>query len=107
VQPGSEDSGIASVEALAAGTPIVALGRGGILDIVDDGVHGILYQEADDVDSLVAAIDKSLNFRFNEVKLKSRARSFSTIRFSARIRSAVARCLTEPEVSAYDPKPSS
>ncbi len=107
VQPGIEDFGIASVEALAAGTPVVALGKGGILDIVDHGVHGVLYQEAGEADSLAAAIDKSLDFRFNEAKLKSRARSFSTIRFSARLRSAAARYLTEPEVTADDPKASS
>ena len=43
LQPGLEDFGIASVEALAAGTPVVALGRGGVLDIVRDTQDGILY----------------------------------------------------------------
>jgi hypothetical protein len=37
VQPGVEDFGIASVEALACGTPVVALDAGGVLDIVEDG----------------------------------------------------------------------
>lgn len=32
--PGEEDFGIVGVEALAAGTPVVALGRGGMLDVL-------------------------------------------------------------------------
>jgi glycosyltransferase involved in cell wall biosynthesis len=37
--PGEEDFGIVGVEALATGTPVVALGRGGMLDIV--GAPGV------------------------------------------------------------------
>ncbi len=44
IQPGVEDFGIASVEALACGTPIIAYGKGGITEIIDNGVQGILYQ---------------------------------------------------------------
>ena len=37
VQPGEEDFGIVSVEALASGKPIIGLGRGGILEIAPEG----------------------------------------------------------------------
>ncbi len=40
--PGEEDFGIVGVEALAAGTPVVALGRGGMLDIVGSREDGFL-----------------------------------------------------------------
>ncbi len=43
LQPGIEDFGIAAVEALACGTPVVAVGAGGVLDIVDDAGLGVLY----------------------------------------------------------------
>ena len=46
LQPGIEDFGIAAVEALAAGTPVVALGRGGVVDIVEDGIHGVCSTRA-------------------------------------------------------------
>ncbi len=81
LQPGVEDFGISSVEALACGTPMVATGRGGILDIVDDGVHGTLYTEEDSAEALAEAIDKTLNLRFNKLDLRKRAETFSTKRF--------------------------
>jgi len=85
VQPGVEDFGIAPVEALACGTPVVALGRGGVLDIVEDGVHGVLVEPAPDeeerVRRLAAAIDKARGMRFNTLKLRQRAEEFSIDRF--------------------------
>ena len=85
LQPGVEDFGIAPVEALACGTPVVALGRGGVLDIVTDGVHGVLADPAGDdgqrVRALAAAIDKAREIRFNPLELRLRAESFSLDRF--------------------------
>jgi glycosyltransferase involved in cell wall biosynthesis len=85
LQPGVEDFGIAPVEALACGTPVVALGRGGVLDIVIDGVHGVLADPAGDdgqrVRALAAAIDKARGIRFNPLELRLRAESFSLDRF--------------------------
>jgi glycosyltransferase involved in cell wall biosynthesis len=90
LQPGIEDFGIAPVEALACGTPVVALGRGGVLDIVEDGVHGVLYQDSDrdsdGEDSLRDAIDKASQIRFNSLNLRRRAEEFSTQRFLERMR---------------------
>ena len=52
--PGDEDFGILPIEALACGTPVIALGRGGVAETVDDSV-GRLYAEPT-VDSLCEAI---------------------------------------------------
>jgi glycosyltransferase involved in cell wall biosynthesis len=52
--PGEEDFGIVPIEALACGTPVIALGRGGVAETVDDRV-GRLYQEASS-EGLAAAI---------------------------------------------------
>lgn len=98
LQPGIEDFGIAPVEALACGTPVVAAGRGGVLDIVEDGVHGVLYEplttnslvdQAAERDSLVAAIDKFEEIRFNKLKLVRRAQTFSNDQFTQRVRACV------------------
>lgn len=42
--PGDEDFGILPIEALACGTPVIALGRGGVAETVDESV-GRLYDE--------------------------------------------------------------
>ncbi len=97
VQPGVEDFGIAPVEALACGTPVVALGRGGVLDIVEDGVHGALCppraEDGERVRELAAAIDKVRGFRFNPLELRNRAERFSVARFQQGFRSLVDRLL--------------
>lgn len=100
VQPGLEDFGIATVEALACGTPVVALGRGGVLDIVADGQHGVLYGPADEgqeATAMAAAIDKSRQIRFNPLELHSRARDFSPARFTQQLRKFLARWIAETE----------
>lgn len=90
LQPGIEDFGIATVEALACGTPVVARGLGGVLDIVENGEHGVLYR-GQDAPALAGAIDKARQIRFNVTKLADRARSFSTACFINRVRSQVSR----------------
>jgi len=47
ILPGEEDFGIVPVEAQACGTPVVALGRGGVLDTIVPGVTGVLVDEAE------------------------------------------------------------
>lgn len=93
VQPGVEDFGIASVEALACGAPVVALGRGGVLDIVEDGIHGVLYDTPDDARALARAIDRSGSLRCNLSDLHRRASRFSTERFRSALRTRLARRL--------------
>ena len=55
VAPQVEDFGIAMVEALAAGVPVVAPAAGGALDIVESGRTGVLY-DPEDPGALVNAI---------------------------------------------------
>jgi glycosyltransferase involved in cell wall biosynthesis len=86
LQPGVEDFGIASVESLACGTPVVAVARGGILDVVEDGRHGVLYPDWEGPAVLAEAIDKALGMGFNLLDLRDRAESFSVSRFTDRIR---------------------
>ena len=76
---------------------MVALGRGGVLDIVEDGVHGLLVAAAGegDVDALAEAIDKAGRIGFNALDLRSRAEAFSVPRFLDRFST-----LLETRVSA-------
>jgi glycosyltransferase involved in cell wall biosynthesis len=84
LQPGVEDFGIASAEALASGCPVVALGEGGVRDIVVSGEHGILYEGGGDPEVLARAIDKCRDLGFNKLNLRGRAETFSRSRFEMR-----------------------
>jgi glycosyltransferase involved in cell wall biosynthesis len=86
--PADEDFGIAQVEALAAGTPVVAYGRGGTLDIVQDGESGILFNEQT-VESVVAAIKKAESTKFLPATLRRKARRFDKILFINKIHKIV------------------
>lgn len=59
--PQVEDFGIAAVEALACGLPVVARRAGGALDIVEDGVTGAMFdnENADEVLHAIAACPKN------------------------------------------------
>ena len=55
--PGLEDFGIVPVEAQAAGTPVIAFGKGGALETVKDGETGLFFREQT-VESLCNAIEE-------------------------------------------------
>jgi glycosyltransferase involved in cell wall biosynthesis len=92
VQPGEEDFGIATVEALACGAPVVALGRGGVRDMVQDGVHGVLYAE-ESAAALTAAVRRLETMSFDYNALRASALRFSPERFAEEFRAEVAALL--------------
>ena len=55
----TETLGLVLLEAMAAGCPVVGANRGGIPDIVTDGVNGCLY-DPDVPSSLISAIQRLL-----------------------------------------------
>jgi glycosyltransferase involved in cell wall biosynthesis len=85
VHVAEEDFGIAMVEALASGTPVVALDAGGARDIVRPGVDGVLI-ETPETDSLRAAIRSVAEPTWDPVALRARALEFSRERFLERMR---------------------
>lgn len=73
--PNEEDFGISAVEALAAGTPVIAFKKGGALDIVQDGETGVFFEEQT-VDSLVAAMKRFETMEFLPATLHRKAKRF-------------------------------
>jgi glycosyltransferase involved in cell wall biosynthesis len=81
IMPGEEDFGITMVEALASGKPVIALGRGGALEIVTSG-RGLLYAEASEagLEQALRTFDR-IRSSFQSSFLKSAASAFSEARF--------------------------
>ncbi|MEN9272238.1 MAG: glycosyltransferase, partial [Gloeomargarita sp. DG_1_5_bins_55] len=55
----TETLGLVLLEAMAAGCPVVAARRGGITDVVQDGVNGFLFEPEQEL-GLVAAVQQVL-----------------------------------------------
>jgi glycosyltransferase involved in cell wall biosynthesis len=90
--PGEEDFGISVVESLASGKPVIALGRGGALDSVPDGIAGILYAEPNE-SGLAEAIQRFeiIERSFAVPVLQSLAARFSEDRFLAAMSALINR----------------
>jgi len=80
-----EDFGISMVEALAAGTPVIALDRGGARDIIRPGKDGLLLDEPD-VASIRAAVARLADREWDRGVLAGRAQIFSREMFVNRLR---------------------
>jgi glycosyltransferase involved in cell wall biosynthesis len=94
--PGVEDFGIVPVEAMASGSPVIGLDRGGIRDTVRDGVSGILYPDQS-VEGLMEAINRfeSLERSFVPSDILAQAARFSGSRFRSEIADLVERKMAE------------
>lgn len=97
--PQIEDAGIVPMEAQACGTPIIALGQGGIVDIVTEGVTGILAEQQS-VESFAHAVKKFQATSWDHEEIRKHARSFHIDVFKKRILEEVQRVVSQYGVSA-------
>ncbi len=86
--PNEEDFGISAVEALAAGTPVIAYKKGGALDIIQDGETGVFFEEQT-VESLVNAIKRFETLEFLPATLHRKSKRFDKSLFATKIRKIV------------------
>ena len=74
----TETLGLVLLEAMAAGCPVVGANKGGIPDIISDGVNGCLYNPDGDNDgaqSLIEATKKLLGNEVERTAMRKAARS--------------------------------
>jgi glycosyltransferase involved in cell wall biosynthesis len=94
VLPNVEEFGMAAVEAQAAGRPVLAVGAGGALETVVDGVTGV-HVPPGDVDALAEAMAGEDFGRFSPETIRANADRFSTAHFRERFPAAVAAAVRE------------
>src|SRR3990172_3314650 len=80
-----EDFGITPVEAMAAGTPVLAFNGGGFRESIIDGETGILIDDTDEV-TIGEAVKKLERKKWDKGKLQNQARKFSRERFEEEIK---------------------
>lgn len=87
-----DDFGITPVEAMAAGTPVIAFKAGGALDYVIPGKTGEFFDEQT-VESLKTALETFNSSKYNSSDIKTAAQKFSIEQFHKNMRAVIENVL--------------
>ena len=82
--PGTEDFGIAPLEANAAGRPVIAYQAGGALDTLIEGQTGLFFDEPTS-ESLAAAVHTLQDMTFDPVSIRQHALRFDKTVFQHKL----------------------
>lgn len=86
--PSLEPFGIAPVEALAAGCPVIAYGKGGALDYIQPGKNGLLF-EPQTATALAEKIREFKTQKFTTTEIKNSAKKFDVSEFKHKLESFI------------------
>ena len=95
--PDMDDFGIVAVEAMAAGTPVIAFKGGGALDYVVPGVTGEFFSE-ENVDSLSERLVSFNSSKYSQSKIVESAQKYSAERFQQAFSDLINRELQKKEI---------
>lgn len=98
--PGVDDFGVTAVEAMAAGTPVVAYKAGGALDYVIAGKTGLFFDEPT-AKSLALALGAFSPQKFDNKLISLHAGQFSRQKFAAAMQAALSKFMSEHYASYY------
>jgi glycosyltransferase involved in cell wall biosynthesis len=96
VFPGEEDFGIVPLEAMASGKAVIAYGKGGALETVQDGLSGVFFYEQT-VEALEIAVSKAEQMQFDVENVRNRA-----LRFSRSIYKDAMKKFIEEKIEAHN-----
>ena len=88
IQTQYEDFGIAPLEALACGKPVIAYGKGGVLEIVEEGKTGEFFS-AQNSESLAAVLRGFKATAYSQFDCRLRAKSFDKMIFQKWLKSYI------------------
>ena len=88
LHPQLEDAGITQLEAMACGTPVIAYGAGGALEVVQPKVNGLLH-EAQTPRSLITALEQAKKQKWDFQQIQSSVKSFGEKAFLKRYQERV------------------
>ncbi len=94
-----EDFGIVPVEAQAFGTPVIAYGKGGVLETVKDGETGLFF-DSQTTDAIINAVNlfEKRSMDFLPESIRKHAEQFNTTRFNSQFKTFVESCITASKI---------
>jgi glycosyltransferase involved in cell wall biosynthesis len=98
--PGLEDFGTVSLEALAAGRPVIAYGAGIALETLEPGVTAMLFDEQTP-ESLAEAVLRSQRVSWDNQTIRGKVLSFSRERFLQEMKDYIGAVYQEGPVKAF------
>jgi len=84
-----EDFGILPIEAQSCGTPVIAFGKGAVLETVVNGHTGLFYKEQT-IEALIEAVNQFEKMEFNPEVIRLQAERFAPDRFNREFKQWVA-----------------
>jgi glycosyltransferase involved in cell wall biosynthesis len=100
--PGLEDFGIAPVEAMSAGRPVIAYAGGGALDTVLPGITGEHFSPQT-VDGFLGVLQQFNPHKYDPVACRTQAERFSRAIFQEKLQAFLARIVNKESCSQSDP----
>jgi glycosyltransferase involved in cell wall biosynthesis len=92
--PGEEDFGIAPIQAMAAGRPVIAYAGGGVLDSIVHGETGYLFAQQS-VNAIIQAVEAFDTNSMSVSRLREQAERFDTAVFKRELTAFVERKMEE------------